>query len=55
MFTSVFVTIPAKFQEAVMAHSLYKCILEKVEKNVSDEVIVEVALEIFIILSLNSE
>ena len=41
------------FQEEVVAHSLYKGILENVEKHIRDEIIVEIALEIFIILSLN--
>lgn len=45
----------ANFQETVIAHSLYKGILECVEKHISEEVLVEVALEIFIILSLNSK
>ena len=44
----------ANFQDVVITHSLYKAILESVERHISDEVLVEVALEIFIILSLNS-
>lgn len=51
-----FVFIPvANFQEAVITHSLSKVILENVEKHIGNEVLVEVAFEIFIILSLNSE
>ncbi len=45
----------ANFQEAVITHSFYKVILENVEKHITNEVLVEVAFEIFIILSLNSE
>ena len=45
----------ANFQEEVKAHSLCKSILENVERHISDEIIVEIALEIFIILSLNGK
>ncbi len=51
-FNNIFV---ANFQEAVITHSFYKAILESVEKHISNEVLVEVAFEIFIILSLNSK
>ena len=45
--------ILATFQEAVIAHSLYKAILEIVKRHIANEILIEVALEIFIILSLN--
>lgn len=45
----------ANFQDEVIADSLYKGILENVERHMTHEVLVEVALEIFIILSLNCE
>lgn len=45
----------AYFQKQVIAHSLYKAILENIEKYVSNEILVEVAFEIFIILLFNGE
>ena len=39
----------------VIEHALLKVILENVEGHISDEIIVEIALEIFIVMSLNGK
>ncbi len=51
----VYSVITAKFQADVVTHSLYKGIVEAMNKHTSNEILIEVALEIFIILSLNGK